>query len=405
MSATDESLRKQRLLVLASTYPRWADDPEPGFVHELSKRLADRFEVTVVCPHAPGAMSRETLDGVEVIRYRYAPAALETLVNDGGVVTNLRRARWKIMLVPGFVLAQMWWAWRLVRAREFGVIHAHWILPQGLIAAVAVKAKRGRRTPFVVTSHGADLFALRGRVSRWLKRYVVQRAAVNTVVSDGMRGPILALDADPETLRVEPMGVDLTRRFTPDPTVERSPDEVLFVSRLVEKKGLRHLIDAMPLVIEARPDAFLTVAGFGPELEARRAQAKQLGIMDRVRFLGAVRQSDLPALYRRAAVFVAPFVEAAGGDQDGLGLVLVEAAACGCPVVATELAATRGLGGVSHLIKVQKWSNAAELAALVINSAADCERGEADRLSLYDWRARADSYISLFEALCIQRLP
>ena len=75
------------LLVLASTYPRWADDHEPGFVHELARRLTDRFRVLALVPHSPGSSTRETLDGVEVIRYRYAPGRLETLVNDGGIVT------------------------------------------------------------------------------------------------------------------------------------------------------------------------------------------------------------------------------------------------------------------------------------------------------------------------------
>src|SRR5690606_6282774 len=89
------------LLVLTSTYPRWAGDPEPGFVHELAKRLTDRFRVIVLGPHAPGAKTAEVLDGVEVIRYRYAPERMETLVNDGGIITNLRRSRWKYLLVPG----------------------------------------------------------------------------------------------------------------------------------------------------------------------------------------------------------------------------------------------------------------------------------------------------------------
>src|SRR5690606_9209651 len=60
------------LLVLASTYPRWPGDPEPGFVHELSRRLTDRFRVIALCPHAPGARTAERMDGVEVVRYRYA---------------------------------------------------------------------------------------------------------------------------------------------------------------------------------------------------------------------------------------------------------------------------------------------------------------------------------------------
>lgn len=390
---------RRRLLVLASTFPRWVGDPEPGFVHALARRLASRFDVTVLCPHAPGAATRDTMDGVHVVRYRYAPAAFESLVNDGGIVANLRRSPAKCLLVPGFVLAQCVAAWRLVRSGKVDVIHAHWILPQGLVAMLAARARGGRAVPVLVTSHGGDLFALRGRVARWLKRWTVARAAMTTVVSEGMRAPMLALGADPSTLRVEPMGVDLSGRFTVDPDVQRARDEVLFVGRLVEKKGLRHLIDAMPHILEARPAAFLTVVGFGPELEARRRQVEGLGLSDRVRFAGAVGQDALPAHYRRAAVFVAPFVEAAGGDQDGLGLVLVEALGCGCPVVVSTLPATEALAARCHAVEVVAPGDPRLLARAVLDSLASDARPRPEEIASFDWQARADAYARHLDAL------
>lgn len=328
------------LLVLASTYPRWDGDHEPGFVHELAKRLTDKFQVVALVPHAPGAAARERLDGVEVIRYRYAPARFETLVNDGGIVTNLRRHPWKLLLVPGFVLAQLWCALRVLRQRRVAVIHAHWLLPQGLIAAVLLQLSR-RCPPYLVTSHGADLFALRGRWLDALKRLVVRRAGAVTVVSQAMRDELARIHADTRKVVVQPMGVDLTHRFTPDPAVQRSTDEILFVGRLVEKKGLRYLIDAMPAVLAAVPHTRLIIAGFGPDGASLRLQVKRLNLDASVQFLGAVSQQALPALYRRAAVFAAPFVQAASGDQEGLGLVCVEALGCGCPIVVSNLPATR----------------------------------------------------------------
>ena len=338
------SSRLPVLLVLASTYPRWPADPEPGFVHELSRRLTERYRVIVLCPHASGAKPRETMDGVEVVRYRYAPERWETLVNDGGIVTNLKRARWKLLLVPGFVLGQAWAAWRLMRRERVDVIHAHWLIPQGLIAAL-LQWLPGRRVPYVVTSHGADLYALKGRLLDGIKRFVARRAAAATVVSSAMRERLAALGVPAAHIHVLPMGVDLSERFTPDPAVQRSTREILFVGRLVEKKGLRHLVDAMPLVLERVPDAFLTIAGFGPEEAALRQQVHALGLAAKVRFLGAVAQTRLPALYRRAALFVAPFVQAESGDQEGLPVALMEAVACGCPVVAGDVAGIEDLLG------------------------------------------------------------
>ena len=338
------SSRLPVLLVLASTYPRWPADPEPGFVHELSRRLTERYRVIVLCPHAPGAKPRETMDGVEVVRYRYAPECWETLVNDGGIVTNLKRARWKLLLVPGFVLGQAWVAWRLMRRERVDVIHAHWLIPQGLIVAL-LQWLPGRRVPYVVTSHGADLYALKGRLLDGIKRFVARRAAAATVVSSAMRERLAALGVPAAHIHVLPMGVDLSERFTPDPSVPRSQHEILFVGRLVEKKGLRHLIAALPQVLEGVPDAFLTIVGFGPEEAALRQQVHTLGLQAKVHFLGAVAQTRLPALYRRAALFVAPFVQAESGDQEGLPVALMEAVACGCPVVAGDVAGIEDLLG------------------------------------------------------------
>jgi glycosyltransferase involved in cell wall biosynthesis len=392
------------LVVLASTYPRWSGDAEPGFVHELAKRLTDRFQVIALVPSAPGAAKREILDGVEVIRYRYAPMRFETLVNDGGIVNNLRRNRWKIFLVPTFVLAQAWRTWRLLRSRKVDVIHAHWLLPQGLIAALLGKLSR-RAPPFLVTSHGADLFSLHGKGLNALKRFVARRAASVTVVSAAMRNELARIDVDTSTVDVQPMGVDLTGRFIPDVTVERSRDEILFVGRLVEKKGLRYLIDAMPSILKAFPSAYLSVVGFGLEETERRTQAKSLGLHDKIHFIGALSQADLPARYQHAAVFVAPFVEASSGDQEGLGLVCLEAAGCGCPVVVSDLPTTRQvLPGGAGCIRVtpndSRVLTEAVLDILVHRDAhlrgIDACRGEIIRR--FDWLAASRNYATILEA-------
>lgn len=386
---------KPSLLVLASTYPRWAGDPEPGFVHELSRRLTGRFHVTVLCPHAPGAPVAETMDGVDVVRYRYAPEAWETLVNDGGIVTNLRRAKWKSLLVPGFVLAQLWYAWRLVRRRRIDVVHAHWLVPQGFVAVIS---RLGRRAlPFLVTSHGADLFALRAWPFPALKKLVIREAAAVTVVSEGMLAGIAALGGDPGRVGVEPMGVDLRGRFCPDPAMPRSRSDILFVGRLVEKKGLQHLLDAIPLIRAKRPDVRLTIAGFGPDMTARREQAVQLGIEDWVDFVGPVAQEHLPDLYRRAALFVAPFVEARSGDQDGLGLVLIEALGCGCPVVVSRLPATRALLATCTAVYEAESGNPTSISQAVLEALETGESPRPEDIAGFDWDKRAAAYGALLE--------
>lgn len=334
---------RPRLIVLTSTYPRWESDHEPGFVHELTKRLAGEFEVTVLCPHAPGALTNERMDGVDIVRYRYAPQALERLVNDGGIVTNLRRHRWMTLLLPGFFLAQLVSLLVLFKHKKPAVIHAHWIIPQAFIATL-VNLLRRRDTPVLVTSHGADLYALNGPVIRRIKRWTLSRCSKATVVSNAMRPCLQGLGMPEKQIAIAPMGVDM-EKFCPDPVESRDLNELLFVGRLVEKKGVRHLLDAMPHVLSRHPEIFLTVVGFGPELPELQSQSQRLGLDGRVKFTGALAQSALPGHYRRAAMLVAPFVQASSGDREGLGLVSVEALACGCPVVTTRIDAVKEVFG------------------------------------------------------------
>lgn len=330
------------LLVLASTYPRWPDDHEPGFVHELCKRLVSRFQVTVVTSHTHGALTDEVMDGVRVVRYRYAPARCQTLVYDGGLATNLARAPWKALWLPGFLIGQYVAARRVAIRCPPAIVHAHWLLPQGWLAA---RLAHRFNVPLVVTSHGGDLFGLRARPFVVLKRHVAAASTAMTVVSSAMRMESVRQGLRPPRLAVLPMGADMMARFTPDLRQPRAPGTLLFVGRLVPKKGLAYLLEAMPHILRQVPAARLSIAGFGPLEPMLKAQAVRLGIAGSVDFLGATPQQGLTDLYRRASLTVAPFIRDRSGNQEGLPVVVMEAIACGCPVVCGEVAGLADLLG------------------------------------------------------------
>jgi glycosyltransferase involved in cell wall biosynthesis len=403
-----DDAHRTTLLVLASTYPRWRGDPEPGFVHELCRRLTGRFHVIALVPDAPDADPSGDLDGVQVVRFRYAPRSLQTLVNHGGIVGNLRHHPWKWLLVPGFVLGQYWAARRLIRRQSVDVVHAHWLIPQGLIAQ---RLQRVAKLPYVVTSHGGDLFGLRGRLLEKLKRQVAGASAAMTVVSSAMREEAHRIGLQPPKLAVLPMGVDLRERFVVNPDVPRVDNELLFVGRLVAKKGLPMLLQAMPQIVARRPQTMLTIAGFGPEEPSLRAQARSLGVEDKVNFLGAMPQDRLPELYRRATVFVAPFIRDESGNQEGLPVVLMEAIGCGCPVVVGEVAGIRDLLGDAAKNVCVDPTNISALADAVLQvleqplqaqqQAHQIRQAVADRI---DWAVIADGYAQTIET-CFQHAP
>jgi len=384
---------KPRLVVLASTYPRWDGDHEPGFVHALARSLTDRFDVVAIVPHAPGALRREVLDGVTVVRYRYALEPLETLVNDGGIAANLKRSRWKWLLLPAFIVMQWWEARRWLT--EDTVVHAHWLIPQGLVACAL-------RRPYVLTAHGADVFSLRGKLLSCAKRIALRSASAWTVVSRAMVCPLVELGAaTPPDVR--PMGVDLASVFTPDPDVSRDTAHLLFVGRLVEKKGVDVLLHAFLRIRAVMPATRLTIVGHGPLRHELETLAASLCIADGIVFTGPLDQSSLVPMYRKATIFVAPFRETSSGDQEGLGLVMVEALGCGCPVIASDLPATQDvLSGMPGCVAVPPDDPDALASAIVSVLQAPREAADAaatGRSSLcerFDWVSVSDGYADLF---------
>ena len=330
------------ILVLTSTLPRWHGDATPRFVLDLCRALTQDFAVHVLAPHAGGARLREDMDGVSVHRFRYFPEAWQSLAYDGGIPERLRRQPLALLQVPFFLAAQffaaLWLAWTL----HPRVIHAHWILPQGLVAMLVSRLCRSRPR-LVVTVHGADLYTLNAGPVRWLKSFVLTRQDRAAAVSAAMVPALLELGLSPDQLHVAPMGVDVEGIFRADPAVGRDGNLLVFAGRLVPKKGVDVLLKAFVIMFAQRPALRLVIVGDGPERGALVRQAQRLGIAGRVEFRGALPQQEVAGFFRRASVAVFPFVSGPDGDREGLGLVVVEAQACGCPVIASDIPAMRDL--------------------------------------------------------------
>lgn len=398
------SIHRPRVLVLTSTFPRWENDSEPAFIFELSRRLSAAFDVTIMAPRTPGSEIRENMAGLHVIRFPYFFRRWENLAtHSGGILNRLRSNPFNYLMVPLFLAGQLLALIRLLRQERFDLIHAHWLIPQGLLAAIALRLTRSR-IPLLCTSHGGDLFALRGPMFQRLKRWVIDRSQALTVVSRAMQKTVVGMGVAPDKVKVISMGVDLKYCFTPDPTVERSASELLFVGRLVEKKGLQTLIEAIPKMLSKNPAVRLTVAGAGPLEGELRELAQRLSISDKVDFLGMVMQSELPALYRRATVAVFPFLVAKSGDQEGFGLVQVEAMGCGCPVIAGDLPAIHD--SITHeesglLVPPGNPEVLADTILRALNDPDLCLRiakeGRKRVMEQFDWEVVAGKYAGLYD--------
>jgi colanic acid/amylovoran biosynthesis glycosyltransferase len=382
-----------RLLVVASTYPARTGDGTPQFVRDLATVEALSYQTTVLVPSVRGGARREVDGDLEVHRFRYFPRPWEDLA-DGAILENLRsrKSRWAQVL-PLF-LAEVLAIRREVRLVRPDVIHAHWLIPQGLAALIAAP-----RVPKLVTTLGGDVYGLRDWLSRALIRAVLKHADAVTTMNTDMRDRLVELGADPATTVVLSMGADVAAIRPLAAAAERRLGRILFVGRLVEKKGVSVLLEALRLLDGRGYD--LRLVGDGP----LRPQLTSLSAGLSATFVGVLGREALAAEYGAASIAVFPSVAAASGDQDGLPVALLEAMSAGCAVLASDLPGLRDavVDGESGLLTAP--GSAQELATALgrlLGDPALCDqlgRAAATRAQDYSLEAIGVRYVALLDAV------
>ncbi len=224
-----------------------------------------------------------------------------------------------------------------IRRHNVRLIHAHFGPAGSEIMQVA--ARLG--IPLVVTFHGWDAKIGEerlGRITPYERLYrrrlprLLQQAREVITVSAAWRERLLSLGCPPDKLRTAYLGVDSA--FFDGARGDFDPGAVIYVGRLVKRKGVHTLLDAMRLLRDRHIDATLTIVGDGPEMASLQAQSAEHRLP--VRFTGMQTQADVRKLLRQASVLCAPSTTAGGEVQEALGLVLLEAQAMCIPVVATR---------------------------------------------------------------------
>lgn len=219
---------------------------------------------------------------------------------------------------------------------DFDLIDAHYYYPDGVAAALLA---RHFRKPFCITARGTDLnlipqHALPRAMIRWTSRQAFASIGVCSALMDVLRD---WGDVPASRLHVMRNGVDL-QRFHPLPPADcrrrlgqDGAPLLLSVGHLIERKGHHVAIDALAQLRRHRPGARLLIVGEGGERGALLRQAQSLGVQDAVQLVGAVPNAELAAWYSAADVLIL------ASSREGWANVLLEAMACGTPVVATDI--------------------------------------------------------------------
>jgi glycosyltransferase involved in cell wall biosynthesis len=335
---TEEPASRQRILFLASSAPRFAGDATAPFILNMARDLCDLgWQVEILAPHAPGIRKVEVIDGVTIRRFQYLwPAAWQRLCYNGGAAVNLKRNWLNSVAIPFLVAAEFLAALRLLLRIRPALVHSHWIIPQGAVGQVL--ALTG--VPHVISVHGADVYGFRGRMMRAIKRWSLRRCDHVVANSTSTKAEVEAL-CRPAALSVIPTGttpfaMPAQGAITRESFASAGTRIILYVGRLIEAKGVRYLIEAMPGILAQR-SAKLIIVGEGPERAALERRINDLNLQQASSFVGSVPHSTVYDYFSIADVFVGPSIHIPGEWTEAQGNTFVEALFARIPVVASRV--------------------------------------------------------------------
>jgi glycosyltransferase involved in cell wall biosynthesis len=288
-----------------------------NYVYNLSRELARLGQdVKVICAREPEAQEEESRDGIEIKRLPYI-----------GKVANTN-------ITPGLPFALF--------QQDFDIVHTH--LPTPWSADWSSIISRLKRRPLVLTYHN-DIVGqgLMGHLASFYNstslQFLLKTSAKIVITQDKYIDSSIYLDRYKNKIKVIPIGVD-TDRFRPINHIKKEEAEgkVLFFLGLLDKyhayKGLDDLLRALAIVRKQLPGVRLVVGGGGELLGHYMGLAANLGLSQNVEFRGFIPDERLPECYNRCDAFVLPSVSS---EQEGFGIVLLEAMASGRPVISTDI--------------------------------------------------------------------
>lgn len=319
-------------------FPKYKGDYYGSFVYDEARKLVENgIEVHVLTQHNYGIPYEEIMDGIHVHRFKWLePKEFRALVHFRGLKDNLRLVTYVISLF--FTLI------KIIRKYKIDIVHAHSVIPTGLVGVVVAKIMG---CPSVITSHGMDINnfdvnSIHGHLISFSLNHCNKAIAVSGDLAETMK----SLGITEDKILILKNAVD-TERFNPSTNMElrhkygikENEILILFVGYLDTFKGIFELIDAFYEINKENKNTKLMMIGTGPKKEEFKKKVFQLGLEDYVTLIGVVPNIKIHIYYQMADIFVLP------SYTEGFPLAVLEAMACGIPVVASNV------GGIHEIVK------------------------------------------------------
>jgi len=323
------------IALVASTFPRFAGDSEPGFILDFAREVSRFSKVKVFVPNHPLSDDSTHWAGVPVERFRYFPIrSQETLCGDGGFPAKLTTWKGKLLL-PFLILAELALFVRLLRDRQIRVIHVHWILPQGLSFALAkALLPRNPGAPMAILSFHSGRDEKVSRFYLWLEKFIVRSFDRITVNNEKTRRILERLHGRPITYLsmglpkdAEAIGLPLSKDYR----------SIASVGRLVAVKGYLELLREWAKRKEALKDYSLTLLGKGLLAEEIQTFIRTQCLAGQVRLHANPSRELIFQTLSEAGYYLQPSVVSRTGYTEGFGLSVVEALHLGCTAVVSAV--------------------------------------------------------------------
>lgn len=380
---------------MTTAFPRWYGDGRGAFIYEAAQAIKRQgCEVQVVAMHVPGAKTHEWMDGIEVIRPRYLPERWEILARDSaGLPQAWRTNPWaKLALVP-FLVVQ---AIAVINcSSNADIIHGNWTLSGAIVWAT----RWWHRKPYLVTIHGSDVFqGLEKLLVYWISKISLERAGAVIAVSKALAQKVREKKIFPRRIEIITNGIDFSQILSPVKSFSERDNIILFVGSIFWRKGVSYLLEAFANISAIIPDYKLILIGEGDQVSVLKNKAKEYKLEDRVIFEGALPHQEVIHWMQRSKVLVLPSVE------EGQGVVLIEAMACGTPCIGSNV------GGIPEILSsvngwlippgdIQALEKALKEAVLSEEQWTAKSIGALETARNFDWDKIARKIVLVYESL------
>ena len=342
--------------MLTSSYPKFPGDGTAPFIERIVGEVARRgHAVDVVLPHHPDLVvdGRSGALPLGFFPFYAGPSRPHVWGYASSMAADTRVRAAALAVAPVAALSALRALRERIRAAPYDLLHAHWALPNGPIAALALL---GSGLPLVVSLHGSDVFvAERSALLRAAARWVLRRSAWVNACSRDLAARVSSLGIARDAPDVLPYGVDVMEFAGGDAAAWRARAGasdgdfvVVGIGRLVAKKGFRHLVQAAALLRSQGMPVRLVLGGAGDLAESLADQVRAERCESSVSLVGNVPHDEVGGLLGAADVVAVPSVRDERGNVDGLPNVLLEAMAAGRAIVASRV------GGIPDVIEPER---------------------------------------------------